>query len=852
MQNKILKYISNSVVAPPTGGVVRSLSRFVFTPRTLGVSTISSTSRTGSFWKLCVLALTFVLAMTRGVSYALPCTDPDCLLCGLSEPCSCVSDCQWVGPLCTSPAYGDSGCDPTCCSGVPVPPNNPPVCSITSGPMDVMSWEDVYPVSQPKGYFSEVSDIDDDALFCVWEDVGGDSTFYDTDCAGARYRARARGTKNLQLQVFDGIGTCVASRALDVYDCVGITYAPIIRAPDGTYRAVPGQTYPVTLKVWGPESPPDFTYEPLPRCLSGDHGTVTGANPINGSYNWTAPLEPSSRGTTCYLNSDVSVNGTVDACFTHPVIVNSLPTCGSVYVDDLVASFNPVQVSSCDGDIEPVRLEMKNAGDPDGADTLEYSWSYDCSSGASGAIPGSGSTVFWNASGISGACTISVDLLDGFETTSCTDAGAVNMDYTYSLTFNVYESAADQCAAYDDPADGVSVTLSGYGTKVADAGSGSVTFENIGSEDTSFNVSVFYSPDCTNWHLNCLPYPTPIGGGTTTTLDVTPTACSTAEITVTLSGEGSETWEAAIDGDIYSANLFQEIECASGTSGGDFVPALLQFSDYNGPTNWFASAERKITSAFTITRNVHYLDWDSICFPETLDDGANCGFAQDTGVYSTWFDSQFSFEHPNHPYTTQIEHVVDVDRDQLNWMTVEDFNSDTLSHSFWGFMPYRLYDDDAILYVYDDPADGFDSMFIDDEIHPTHAESGRLLIITNADVNIDPLVDYFNYGLGGYEIVATPNVEAGIVTSGTITVEGGADPDHPVMLTGPLVAGDMNFERDLDAAGVARNAQYPAVTVRYQPRFRYSFTEKMRDPLYCSMDYTGFRQVDVQFEYEAN
>ncbi|MBN1162686.1 hypothetical protein JXA34_03005 [Patescibacteria group bacterium] len=731
-------------------------------------------------------------------------------------------------------------------------------------------------------YTSSASDSDGDTVTCTWRDDPDNGDFSTgADCNSAVYNHTTQNHGNVSIinhAESRGGKTAECPYTIDVYDCESVDWPTSdvsgYKAFDwlGKPRAVPQSpetgthNYIVNTTIEGPPNPPTFTY--TNDALAPDDSTcgIIGGRDVS-PFVWTSPDE-THRGETCRVRSRAHVNNTTNWCQRADVLINRLPVLGWPYVNGqnyFPFSIFTHDVNACDGDEVFTMQSMTRPGygadDPDPGDTehLVYTWNVYCDSGDNGTFPsGNVSTmpnaeILWRApvhsqSDNSEKCDVVVTVFDGFESNSEVYTDFVNITYTYQLEFNVFETPYEDCDDHQGTADGVSITyrdvsnsrvytiVDGSGSDSDGTENGKILFDAIRSSSHTFNVDVFYSPECARWHLNCVPGEV-VGGGVSAQISVTPSGCGVIPLDIELFEEELNSWEIAIDGDVYANSLDTDVVCAGEELGDGFVGSLLQFSDVSS----------HVDDAFAHTLSENAVD-TAMCSPEA----DHCGFAKNTSMRSEWFDNVYTFQPPTHSEVNTVSYLYEVnwdwsdDRSVVNTMTASRFNSEFTRWGSLGYVPTIVRRREAgILYV---PSGG-STLDISLPIHRymnSSTYSDDLLIITDADVNIDASVGYATYGVGGYNLQARPNIEAGIITSGTINIEGAATPpDIPLLLQGPLVAENITFNRNL----VLDNDMYPAVATKYSTDFLYYLTREERDPTYCDIDFTGLGMFDVQFTY---
>ena len=121
-----------------------------------------------------------------------------------------------------------------------------------------------------------------------------------------------------------------------------------------------------------------------------------------------------------------------------------------------------------------------------------------------------------------------------------------------------------------------------------------------------------------------------------------------------------------------------------------------------------------------------------------------------------------------------------------------------------------------------------------------------LLIITNLPVAITNTVGVVSVaGTFNFPIGKTPDIQAAILSSKDITIEGNQPNDSVIMLQGPLVSKSrIYFNRSVGT----QNSKTPAEAVKYDPRFLSETTKLERaHPEYKS--YTGLGLVSIQWVY---
>jgi hypothetical protein len=127
-------------------------------------------------------------------------------------------------------------------------------------------------------------------------------------------------------------------------------------------------------------------------------------------------------------------------------------------------------------------------------------------------------------------------------------------------------------------------------------------------------------------------------------------------------------------------------------------------------------------------------------------------------------------------------------------------------------------------------------------------DGNPMLIITNVPVEVANTVGVASGATNPpftFPITKTPDIEAAIISSNTITIEGGQNNDSAIMLQGPLVSKSLiYFNRDLKL----QNTKTPAEAIKYDPRFLAEATKMERiHPEYKS--YTGLGLFSVQWNY---
>ena len=125
----------------------------------------------------------------------------------------------------------------------------------------------------------------------------------------------------------------------------------------------------------------------------------------------------------------------------------------------------------------------------------------------------------------------------------------------------------------------------------------------------------------------------------------------------------------------------------------------------------------------------------------------------------------------------------------------------------------------------------------------TSSTNGRVLIISKPPVKVAK-----GFGTASPTITTNPNVMAGIIAYGNITVENDtAAYDNPIILSTPFVSkGSIVLNRDLGSL----NLTYPAqIIVNNYSKYLYDITNLERSKK-DSMNYTGLRTFDVQFVYQ--
>ncbi|MBN1162683.1 hypothetical protein JXA34_02990 [Patescibacteria group bacterium] len=798
-----------------------------------------------------LIVIISLLLVVSGLSYAVECEcfeynqwgcfdDGSCWVChnddcdgsGGNKDWSCVKS-TWDLKVCS-------------CEGSCTKPNKAPASSIDSGPAKIMSNSSVR-------LNSSSSDPDGDTLSCYWGDDSDKGGFSGADCTGAIYNSIGFGTRQISFSSSDGKKDTADLFEIDVYDCSNIVFPNADSS--GTFRAAAGRTYELYSNIEGPTPPPSFKYEHTASC-----GSISGnSNP----FFWTAP-EGSACGKVCEIGTAVYLEDsgvtTTDLCLSVPVIINCPPSCGDFVVGDETAWWEPgdsrykIDVNMCDGNIV---LSINNADgmNVSSVGNMTYTWSVSCEScsdpslGCNGSFPngnvvlGSDPSVVWlppvhSQPDNSELCDVRVDISDGYDTTVCVHERLINVIYDYMLEFYVNESDYGDCASDNGEARGVSITVQdadgGASRTIVDGSSddsdgvenGHVGFDNIISSSNTFNVSTFYSPGTSLFRINCVEDEF-IGGGVSTQINVTPISCGRVPVLVDLFKEQVSPWYTSIDGDVYSKEIDIQVVSSGQELGGGFYGSLMQFSD---PGNG-------ISDAFAHSYAENYTD-TSAC-PSNAD---NCGYAENTGMISNWYNSRFSFSAPSHAYVRAISDISEVIAGGVHKMNSQDFNDDFNL----GPVKYNLVNGDAVIYV---EGNGSDLEVRDDIMRIPSTNSGCLFIVTDTNVHVYPNVGYTSYGSqDGYYLQADSNVEAGFLTSGEIRIENyPTPPDYPVLLTGPLVAKKILFTRDL---GV-ENDMYPAESVKYNPSFIPNFTKMERDSDYCNVHLTGLRVFDLQFDTEG-
>jgi hypothetical protein len=97
-----------------------------------------------------------------------------------------------------------------------------------------------------------------------------------------------------------------------------------------------------------------------------------------------------------------------------------------------------------------------------------------------------------------------------------------------------------------------------------------------------------------------------------------------------------------------------------------------------------------------------------------------------------------------------------------------------------------------------------------------------------------------------------PNIEAGIIASGVITIESEYDfdsgiVDNPIMVSAPLISNtNLDFQRDL---GHDNNAVIPAQSAKAYNKYLYFIASLERENSQDTLYFTGLTDIRLDWEY---
>lgn len=303
-------------------------------------------------------------------------------------------------------------------------------------------------------------------------------------------------------------------------------------------------------------------------------------------------------------------------------------------------------------------------------------------------------------------------------------------------------------------------------------------------------------------------------------------------------------WISIIDTDVFSSSLNVVIPAGSTNNSNidqtpfGFAKVLLNSSSNNSNTLGFAFSESLSNQPNSGSNKVY----------ETLPDddllggyGYNLKFSPNGVDHDSKWLENFTFTPPTDATDITIELPTEFAKDTVYKISADGFNSTVGTGT--GTYQYTISGGDgiAILYVNGD-------ITIPKNI--TTASLGRLLIIVKGSVTItkDPgtIATVF-------QMSDNPNIMAGIIASGDITVESidglktPTNKDIPVMLTAPLMSRtNISLQRDLYHD---TNAVIPAQSVKQLNKYLYYLSAlerlKSQDQIY----FTGIATYDLDWEY---
>ena len=388
---------------------------------------------------------------------------------------------------------------------------------------------------------------------------------------------------------------------------------------------------------------------------------------------------------------------------------------------------------------------------------------------------------------------------------------------TYDLNTYV-KDAIDGCDSLGAGEPGALVTIykdngGNLGSEIYSGttdGSGKVFLDNTSTSNSTLYFQVSKTTDEAVYELIC---PTP----SVYKVNLNPSACDTKTVNLGVVAIEAEAWKTVIDGDIFAGGI--GIEVPDREPLGDFS-AFLVNSD--GGAGGFVLAKGMMT-----TDSEKITETEDGGYAQQLNEG---GLSHnDIALYG------FTFLPPDHEEVDEISSIDSFTDGSVYKISVDDFNSSLES----GDVSYGLDSGFAVLYI-----TGSDDVVFENSL--ISSGSGRLIIVTDSDVMISKNVGF--EGATGYEIGATPNIQASIIASKDITFETeDTDPgtDDPVMVLGPLVSKQtINLSRDL---GVL-NASYPAISVKHDQTLMCELSELEKSKT-DFINYTGLRTFDIQFDY---
>lgn len=467
------------------------------------------------------------------------------------------------------------------------------------------------------------------------------------------------------------------------------------------------------------------------------------------------------------------------------------------------------------------------ATDSDGT-VASYAWSI-----SAGALTGkSTNQIDWTppADG-GGVYNVNCTVTDNDGATGACPALALTVISDFNLVVDTkLKNAIDACGANLTNLKDVNIQAFSGATNIGSGktnASGQYTISNLSRKIGTLKVCATYTPTgtCTTYGINtsCLSGATADG-----CVEIAAPANGDASVLYQFEEAKRQPWVMAVNGNVQANTVGGNLPCSSGSISGNFKPNLINFTDPAAQGYIFTRAPNG-----ALTDN--YIE----------DISTRGGWAVNVNDTDTYLD-KLSFKAPSSSSTVEITTASLPTNPGVFKISVTNFNKITQAGTP---VTYNISSASkfALLYVEGDSGE----VVINAKI--TGAVAGNnLLIITDLPVKITKKVGELPQLVSPTYILfsptVNPDVQAGIISSHTITVEGdpAAETDRAIMLQGPFVSVDkLFFNRD---AGY-HNDEFPPQAVKYNPMYLYYLTNLERThPMLKS--YTGLGIYDLQWVYD--
>ena len=377
--------------------------------------------------------------------------------------------------------------------------------------------------------------------------------------------------------------------------------------------------------------------------------------------------------------------------------------------------------------------------------------------------------------------------------------------------------------------------------------SGDITFSNISVADTSVNFSVYKD----GYYHNYANY----------TLDTVPATCNPADTdkyaTISLQDLPDEAaWITVMDGDIFAQNI-----PVTPPETPDVKTSPIDYKFHSALINLIRTDENDFPLVNPGLSNQAYafahgpITTDSIVENNRGGSAENLLHTMDLRLdnIDNYLDSAFR----NVNFTNDdVQNLDNLEPGHMYKMSIDNFNNFVADSPTYSLTEIGT----AILYVQTDTDTDTitfagitnDSTRFKADVPDGEYYKYNLVLVTDADIVIKP-----NVYLGDesvypsiYKLDKRPQIEAGIITSGNLTIEGvSGSNDSPLVLCTPLiVGGDITINRSL---GAFYNAQYPVMSTYNDRNTLLELTIYDRDIIKNENRYgTGLGIYGTQWIYE--